>query len=521
MDAQNQANTVDDHYHIAIPGMDHPISVPTDLGLEAASRVARATYDRAKESAQTLGREYGSAQSTLSQLPSAVYNAATQPLSEEEKAALGIKGDGSVGERIAGHLFRLAGGPSISEAARWYKSAAQGKIPDAVGQALTVAPEAIGTAGAQAIIGRAGQEILAPESGVKPAAKSAPAVEPVEPVEPVAPLSPEDRVATAFLRRQRASAQAQPVVEGVKPASEAAVDPAEAARLASEEVSRLEKSGAKSGVEGIEGEGQTTHEVNIAGRTEGKNAPIKSANQLSEDQRAAALGYISKLEEAGLPPSDLDILHGIKNRLKASGALQEPVGKGVEASPVLKQRAGTQISVGHDEGTLFDRHTANITDPKGNPAGSVEALADKADPNLWIIRSARSNAGAGAGVRAYVRLAEEAQKAADKSGKAVTLRGDTLQSGSAQNVWRNELPKHGYDVAWEKGSLPDSQTPSITFKPKSRYPQPRPTFEDVPEVKPMKAGKSRFESTVSAAERVLGRQPIEHDVTDEMNRELQ
>ena len=68
MDAQNQANTVDDHYHIAIPGMDHPISVPTDLGLEAASRVARATYDRAKESAQTLGREYGSAQSTLSQL---------------------------------------------------------------------------------------------------------------------------------------------------------------------------------------------------------------------------------------------------------------------------------------------------------------------------------------------------------------------------------------------------------------------------------------------------------------------
>jgi hypothetical protein len=57
MDAQNQPipNTVDDHYHISIPYMDHAISVPKDLGLDAAKRVARATAARAKESAITLG----------------------------------------------------------------------------------------------------------------------------------------------------------------------------------------------------------------------------------------------------------------------------------------------------------------------------------------------------------------------------------------------------------------------------------------------------------------------------------
>jgi hypothetical protein len=68
--------------------------------------------------------------------------------------------------------YRMIAKP-ISTAANWYKDAAEGKIPDPVGQALTVAPEAMGIGAAAPIVGKLTE--MAPEAAQKtiPAATKA------------------------------------------------------------------------------------------------------------------------------------------------------------------------------------------------------------------------------------------------------------------------------------------------------------------------------------------------------------
>lgn len=88
-------------------------------------------------------REGSSTLDSISGIPSGIYHSfADAPNTAQEKNLMA--GHSSTLGRVALGADRMLAEP-ISTAATWYKQAAQGKVPDAYGQALSVAPEAIGT----------------------------------------------------------------------------------------------------------------------------------------------------------------------------------------------------------------------------------------------------------------------------------------------------------------------------------------------------------------------------------------
>jgi hypothetical protein len=92
-------------------------------------------------SGSDLWRETKAAAGSVTGIPSAIYHAiADKPTGRESQEFPGTAG------RTVLPLHRMVSEP-IENAAEWYSKAAQGKIPNATDQALSVAPEAIGSAG--------------------------------------------------------------------------------------------------------------------------------------------------------------------------------------------------------------------------------------------------------------------------------------------------------------------------------------------------------------------------------------
>jgi hypothetical protein len=118
-----------------------PNAITTDQGLAKARR-------------DTLGREVGSLVSNIVGIPGAIKHAVTDPVTAEEAQRQGLKPGDS--RASINPLDRLVVRP-IANAADWYKQAAQGKIPDPTGQALSVLPEAIGAGAAAPITEKLGE----------------------------------------------------------------------------------------------------------------------------------------------------------------------------------------------------------------------------------------------------------------------------------------------------------------------------------------------------------------------------
>jgi hypothetical protein len=91
----------------------------------------------------TLRREASSLGNAITGMPSTLYHSfADKPQNEEEKRTMA---EHPIVGRAAMGLGRIMVDP-IKNAAQWYGQAAKGQIPDPMGQALSVAPEAIGSA---------------------------------------------------------------------------------------------------------------------------------------------------------------------------------------------------------------------------------------------------------------------------------------------------------------------------------------------------------------------------------------
>src|SRR5205823_417304 len=128
----------------------------------------------------------------------------------DEKSVLGIKGEGSFTERLAGHVARIAGGPAIANAAAYYRRYAQATPDERIrmqSEILANAPEGLGSSAGNVIAMRAASELfpepkvskLAPKANLKPAVvEEAPKAPVTEPQEPSV-----SALASAELRRNR------------------------------------------------------------------------------------------------------------------------------------------------------------------------------------------------------------------------------------------------------------------------------------------------------------------------------
>jgi hypothetical protein len=101
----------------------------------------------------TLGREASSFGSTLAGIPGSIYHAFSDDPTQEETQEAGGPQEVSGAKRVGLGIGRLTAQPLIN-AVRWYGDAAQGKIPNAYEQALSVAPEAMGAGGAGVVAGK-------------------------------------------------------------------------------------------------------------------------------------------------------------------------------------------------------------------------------------------------------------------------------------------------------------------------------------------------------------------------------
>ena len=99
---------------------------------------------------QTLAREVKAGVDTIAGIPSAIYHAAVDQPTEEEAATFGGPQEVSGPKRIGLAVHRLTTEP-VQNAIEWYKNAFARKVPDPVGQALSVSPEAIGSGAATAL----------------------------------------------------------------------------------------------------------------------------------------------------------------------------------------------------------------------------------------------------------------------------------------------------------------------------------------------------------------------------------
>jgi hypothetical protein len=200
--------------NVQYPG-GHVVTFPSE---QVAQQAAPSVWQQLKSlpEVQTFGRElsaFGSAVNPVN-LAKGIYKAAADPLTPEEQEEF----HGHI--RIPGEVAveRLTSAP-IVRAANWYKDAVTGKVPDAYEQALSVAPEGVGTAGGTVVLGKAIENTVnAAKTRIKTAtARPAPEepVSPKPPVEAAREMSPEARAAAAYLRRQRVTDVPKVEVAGV------------------------------------------------------------------------------------------------------------------------------------------------------------------------------------------------------------------------------------------------------------------------------------------------------------------
>ena len=303
-----------------------------------ANNHAASVWDQLKSTVapvvSTWNREFQSANDALANLPRALASSVTQPVTDEERATLGISKNPSFLEHTALAIARAGGFEQMATAAQWYKQAAQGKVPNAYEQALSVAPEAVGSAAPMPVLGRL---LEGPQSKFVPATETSarPVARPTTPVEsvPTAPLTEDqlaqefiakhfpdakaeiksgelgnvepkpisaeelDRTLRATLRRQRATAAGQPVIEGeAHEPGTVSVNPAEAQAAAREFLKRVPK---PEGIEleGSEGAAEESHAAKISGEASQGRGGKPRSQVLVEDENATVTAFLNRLEQ--------------------------------------------------------------------------------------------------------------------------------------------------------------------------------------------------------------------------------
>jgi hypothetical protein len=107
-----------------------------------------------------------------------------------------------------------------------------------------------------------------------------------------------------------------------------------------------------------------------------------------------------------------------------------------------------------------DLHQVTARDSEGKTVAMVTATPEENDPRTWTVRhSASAEVGKSIGEKAYLRLVDAAQKEATRSGKPITLQGDTEMSPSAKRTWQKLETDRGLPVKWK------ASRPSIHFSP--------------------------------------------------------
>lgn len=114
---------------------------------------------------RALAREANSAKNTIASAPGAILHALTDPKTPDEPNLPG---------HILPALNRLAVQPTVN-AAKWYSDAAQGKVPNALDQALSVAPEAVGSGAGNVLLGKVVESAKVPDVVSDYARESVPA----------------------------------------------------------------------------------------------------------------------------------------------------------------------------------------------------------------------------------------------------------------------------------------------------------------------------------------------------------
>jgi hypothetical protein len=101
----------------------------------------------------TLKREGKAAVDSITGIPASVHQAFTEPPTDEEKEKFGLSDKPDAAQMLALGTTRMSYHP-LAVAGKWYGDAAQGKVPNAYEQALSVAPEAMGNAAGNVIGGK-------------------------------------------------------------------------------------------------------------------------------------------------------------------------------------------------------------------------------------------------------------------------------------------------------------------------------------------------------------------------------
>jgi hypothetical protein len=248
--------------------------------------------------------------------------------------------------------------------------------------------------------------------------------------------------------------------------------PAEIAKAVDEGAHLPTVSGASQSYEGPERRGLKTPEVAYTGSerrnpfrdTEGAKETIARDENMpkhpSEEVKAKAKEYATP--EKGVPEHVL--AKGPEaEAARAATVASDKLAKSWESEEKTKVEAKEKPEAAKHTYTyerMGDGHQVTAKDADGKTSGIVTALPEEDSPNTWTVRfSQAAKAGTGVGEKSYARLLEAARAEADRTGKPITVQGDTQMSDSAQRTWTKMEHNRGYDVKWTNGR------PSVKFEP--------------------------------------------------------
>lgn len=111
----------------------------------------------------TLGREVTSAGKSIIETPASIYHAFADDVRPDEKGTIAEtisknRASNPVENRIALGLHRTVTQP-LAVAGQWWKNAITGQNPNAYEEALSVAPEAVGSAAGNVVLGKAAESV--------------------------------------------------------------------------------------------------------------------------------------------------------------------------------------------------------------------------------------------------------------------------------------------------------------------------------------------------------------------------
>jgi hypothetical protein len=193
----------------------------------------------------------------------------------------------------------------------------------------------------------------------------------------------------------------------------------------------------------------------------------KRAQEMKDEAKNKYTGPERRETERKAPMSAVELEDAIKNRKPIVTPFDQTEGAKKTIEKDLESKGlGTPKAepTAHEHTYEYNKqgntHTVTARDPEGNSKAIITASSEDKDPKTWTVRLSYSEkAGKGIGERAYMRLAEAARSEANRSGNAITLRGDDSMTPAAKRTWQKLGSNHGYSIRW------NDNRPSMVFHP--------------------------------------------------------